>query len=676
MLIEASGLNAADQSIAFHRRIIEVNGKEVPYTTTREEFFGHDGPPYFRADKFFVINYTVMKRLKNGPAKQKLLSMLNDYRLAIIVNEAEGPEGWTWYAHHAFADIATSRIPICYGVIGMLLAMQHMPESERRGIFVDAGSRNGFMAMAALRLGWPRAVAIDNNIPQRGWFVSVPDEERYGIIPEEDNLLTSNLKLNGLRDRVEIYATNLSEAPSLNLQGGTVAFNLPQFGSPYENRIGNPLVPKYEERASFLTDVMAKFSGIGFILATGEISEMADGLLKQAETLGLSQPMKIFMSAETSTEIIGYSLKMGHDHKIEPIFMPTYIFRPPAMPVQEPVRMTPEEWGSYFEAVSADTVKVDNLRFARHDLGNSLNVIYWHLKNTRVGFIFWELLGQLMQECLDLGGKLTEWARRYDKTDTSTIQRGQALLLAEDSDKLIRSMKSFLGHTRSFLEAMNTIHAQMGDTGLGGDQLGLERLEKMLEPDVAIEIIDAVVWLEAFSKRAEVPVIIDGDSMMIRVDALTLERILSNLINNARADGNAFENPQTHEREPADVRISLHRERGQIVLTVLDNGRGMSPDQLGRVQAVLAHEGEPRFTTKENPSGTLRGGLGLRIVRRFSELIGAHVTVVSRPQTETTPPDQREYVTRFEVRIPEHTVPLPAGPGDSSHTPSALRRAG
>src|SRR5262245_996190 len=79
-------------------------------------------------------------------------------------------------------------------------------------------------------------------------------------------------------------------------------------------------------------------------------------------------------------------------------------------------------------------------------------------------------------------------------------------------------------------------------------------------------------------------------------------------------------------------RLSLHVERqnGQVVIDVVDTGRGIPPEERGRVF-------EPFFSRK--PGGT---GLGLTIVRRIVAAHGGHIDIQSQPGRGT----------RFAIALP------------------------
>jgi two-component system sensor histidine kinase KdpD len=123
----------------------------------------------------------------------------------------------------------------------------------------------------------------------------------------------------------------------------------------------------------------------------------------------------------------------------------------------------------------------------------------------------------------------------------------------------------------------------------------------------------------------------------VRVDAVLLDRIVSNLLDNATK----------HAQPPAPIRVSATTPgNGTVLLTVEDGGPGVPDAALGRLF--------DRFSTIRPRGGTERRGvgLGLAIVRGLAEVMGAGVRA-----------------TRGELgglavtlSLPAESTPLPAQP--------------
>ena len=121
------------------------------------------------------------------------------------------------------------------------------------------------------------------------------------------------------------------------------------------------------------------------------------------------------------------------------------------------------------------------------------------------------------------------------------------------------------------------------------------------------------------------------EPVRIVLDRRRLERILGNLLDNAREHG-----------EAAAVEVGLGVEGDTLRLTVADRGPGVPPEE-------LPHLFE-RFH-KADPSRSRGGsGLGLAIAREHAELLGGTLGASLRDGGGL----------RFELRLPV-TRPLPGG---------------
>ncbi len=127
-------------------------------------------------------------------------------------------------------------------------------------------------------------------------------------------------------------------------------------------------------------------------------------------------------------------------------------------------------------------------------------------------------------------------------------------------------------------------------------------------------------------------------------DALAVGRILRNLLDNA-----------VKYTERGDIRVSIHGDGSQAILTVADTGKGIPPRERARIFE--------EFYQLDNPGrDRSRGvGLGLAIVKRLCELLGADIGVES----------ELERGARFTVRIPGVAAPPAPQAGDEPISPSA-----
>lgn len=126
-----------------------------------------------------------------------------------------------------------------------------------------------------------------------------------------------------------------------------------------------------------------------------------------------------------------------------------------------------------------------------------------------------------------------------------------------------------------------------------------------------VALADDAAALYALAGETKVAVRSDGP-VMARVRRDEVKEVLINLVENARDAGAAM------------VELIVRPANGAAVLDVVDDGRGIPPEDLPRVF-------EPHFST--TTSGT---GLGLAICRRLVESWGGSIAVASAPGRGTT----------------------------------------
>jgi two-component system, sensor histidine kinase RegB len=121
--------------------------------------------------------------------------------------------------------------------------------------------------------------------------------------------------------------------------------------------------------------------------------------------------------------------------------------------------------------------------------------------------------------------------------------------------------------------------------------------------------------LEPFPARARVTVDAPGAEARIMGPPRALGDTLRGLIKNAV------------QASPPGSQVTLRvvEEGGRVRASVIDQGKGMTPD-------VLARVGEPFFTTKVPGEGM---GLGLFLTRALAEQLGGAFQIVSRPGAGT-----------------------------------------
>ena len=103
------------------------------------------------------------------------------------------------------------------------------------------------------------------------------------------------------------------------------------------------------------------------------------------------------------------------------------------------------------------------------------------------------------------------------------------------------------------------------------------------------------------------------EPMMLEGDAVRLNQVISNLLNNAAK----YTDPGGH------IRLTMEREGEWLAIAVRDNGIGIAPEMLGRVFDL--------FTQAERGYNRTHGGLGigLTLVKRLVEMHGGTITARS-----------------------------------------------
>ncbi|HZP72692.1 MAG TPA: ATP-binding protein [Gaiellaceae bacterium] len=139
--------------------------------------------------------------------------------------------------------------------------------------------------------------------------------------------------------------------------------------------------------------------------------------------------------------------------------------------------------------------------------------------------------------------------------------------------------------------------------------------------DVVRSTLDLVRRTNAH-KGVELVESYEAPGAQVHASANQLKQVMLNLIGNARQ---AMPNGGT-------VRVSVRREREQVLAVVADDGPGIAPDVAERIF-------EPFFTTKRETGGT---GLGLSVGLGIAESHGGTLTVFSQPGTGAT----------FTLRLP------------------------
>ena len=154
---------------------------------------------------------------------------------------------------------------------------------------------------------------------------------------------------------------------------------------------------------------------------------------------------------------------------------------------------------------------------------------------------------------------------------------------------------------------------------LAEDLLALARIGSEREAPhtpVALDEVakNAATWVAQEASRRRVDLTIDADGSMVLGHAIDLERLLRNLLDNA----------VRHCREGGNVRVQAKSEGDVVLLSVVDDGPGVPPEDRERIF-------DPFFRAASERRRDDGSGLGLAIVREIARVHGGDVSVEDGP---------------------------------------------
>ena len=160
------------------------------------------------------------------------------------------------------------------------------------------------------------------------------------------------------------------------------------------------------------------------------------------------------------------------------------------------------------------------------------------------------------------------------------------------------------------------------------DFLDLDQIEEgklILQPDLyylndVIEEAIIAMQLNADSRQITMTVNLPEPPAMLWIDRDKIYRVIYNLV------GNAIKYTQV----AGHVQVQLCQIEDQAVLKVIDNGRGMTKEQVGQLFQLY-------YRTDEARRSKMRGtGLGLYVVKMLVEAHGGRIEVASQPDRGST----------------------------------------
>ncbi len=139
---------------------------------------------------------------------------------------------------------------------------------------------------------------------------------------------------------------------------------------------------------------------------------------------------------------------------------------------------------------------------------------------------------------------------------------------------------------------------------------GFQEPREIRSADVAVVVADVCRMVErVLPPETKIDLSLPPETALIQADVSEIEQIALNLVINAR----------DAMRDGGTISVAVERTPSHVVLTVADNGEGMSDETARRLF-------EPFFTTKPSGKGT---GIGLSIVHGLVSQLGGEIAVVS-----------------------------------------------
>ncbi|HKG56867.1 MAG TPA: HAMP domain-containing sensor histidine kinase [Candidatus Limnocylindrales bacterium] len=267
---------------------------------------------------------------------------------------------------------------------------------------------------------------------------------------------------------------------------------------------------------------------------------------------------------------------------------------------------------------------------------------------SRDEFGTWALRFNRMADSLDETiGRLRESQgqnRRFVSDVSHELRTPLAALVAEAS-----ILRDHLGALPS--EARRAGELLVGDVArlrtLVEELMELSRFDADAE-QVEVDQVDLgrLVRTIATARLPEAHVALPAEPVVVGTEPRRLERILGNLLDNAREHGGG-----------ESVEVELLVGSDEVTIAVADRGPGVPADRLGRIFE--------RFYKADPSRRSGSSGLGLAIAAEHAELLGGHLLAANRP----------EGGLRIELRLPV-TRSLPAGdvpakPPIQSRTPTS-----
>lgn len=229
--------------------------------------------------------------------------------------------------------------------------------------------------------------------------------------------------------------------------------------------------------------------------------------------------------------------------------------------------------------------------------------------DTRIGVSRFDEIGRLSSSIEQMAGRLGVMASGQKRFlgDTahelrSPIGRMQIALEILET-RVAEPERAYVGDLKEDVEALRTLTDEL----LQYARAELRERGRLLEAVPLLPLVERVIVKDG--NGATITSTIDARTL-VNADPGLLERALSNVVRNAA----------TYAGAAGPIHINATEDRGQVVLSVADQGPGVAPESLQRLFEPFYREDEAR---NRRTGGV---GLGLAIVRSAIEACGGSVS--------------------------------------------------
>ena len=208
---------------------------------------------------------------------------------------------------------------------------------------------------------------------------------------------------------------------------------------------------------------------------------------------------------------------------------------------------------------------------------------------------------------------------------TSTILEGEEFLTAEQKRRLLEDTRSEAQWLIRVVENLLSV------TRMGDSKAYINK-----QNEAAEEIVGEV--LQKFRKRCpgvKISVSVPDELLMVPMDAILIEQVL----------GNLMENAVSHGQITSLIRVSVYVEGENAVFSIQDNGKGIPTEQIPHLFTGISHSNDNRTV-----DGKRNMGLGLTVCKAIVQAHGGTILGRNLPQGGT------EFAFRLPLTNPDKEV--------------------